>query len=182
MMRPNDPEHVALRSFLRVLGPALALVGLIFMIVGIGSFFSSFGSFKGPPDKFWCVFVGMPLLAVGIGITKFAYLGAAARYVSNEVTPVVTDAASYVARGTKGAVREVAAAVADGIRAGAAGGAGVTGALRCPRCGAGNDPDASFCKGCGGAMARTRACASCGEPADGDARFCDRCGSPLAGA
>ena len=44
--RLPSPQHQAVRSFLRIAGPVTALVGLIFLIVGMVSFFSSFGSFE----------------------------------------------------------------------------------------------------------------------------------------
>jgi hypothetical protein len=65
-------------------------VRLLFMIVGYGSFFASFGSFE-PPRFFWCAFVGMPLLFVGIVMCMFGYLGAFQRYVTGESAPVAKD-------------------------------------------------------------------------------------------
>ncbi|MGD0383318.1 MAG: hypothetical protein ABSA77_07360, partial [Thermoguttaceae bacterium] len=64
MSQDIDPQHSDIRDLLRVIGPLVAGVGLIFTIIGIGSFFSSFGSFE-PPRYFWCAFIGLPLLAVG---------------------------------------------------------------------------------------------------------------------
>jgi hypothetical protein len=189
-MNPQrDPSHQAVRSFLRLVGPLMILAGLILTIIGFSSFFSNFNSFPsgsgphftepgGMASRFWCAFVGIPLLAAGIGLTKFAFLGAAARYVSNEVSPVAKDTASYLLKGTKGAVREVAAAVADGIRAGSAGEPGAAG-LRCPRCGGANGDDASFCKACGATLVKAKACLQCGRSNDGDARFCNGCGAPI---
>ena len=68
----GGPQHREARSVLRVIGPVIALAGLVLTIIGIGSFFSSFGSFGGSPRYFWCAFLGLPLLAVGSGITKLA--------------------------------------------------------------------------------------------------------------
>jgi len=74
----------------------------MFTIVGIGSFFSSFGSLE-PPRYFWCVFVGVPLLlAVDMGISTFVFMGAVTRYMANEVAPVGTDVVNYMAEGTRG--------------------------------------------------------------------------------
>jgi len=91
---PNeiDPQHSDTRDFLRVLGPLVAGVGLIFTIIGIGNFFASFYSFGpgsfGLPRYFWCAFIGLPLLAVGGSICKFAFMGAVTRYIADEVAPV----------------------------------------------------------------------------------------------
>ena len=64
MSKLQTPKHKETRSFLRVAGLVIALVGLIFLIIGVASFFSSFGG-GGSPRLFWCSFVGMPLLFVG---------------------------------------------------------------------------------------------------------------------
>ena len=50
----------------------IAAVGLIFLIIGMASFFSAFGG-GGPPRLFWCCFVGMPLLFVG-GVMNLAWI------------------------------------------------------------------------------------------------------------
>lgn len=59
-----DPQHQPVRDTLRAVGPVVLAIGGLFMIVGAVDFFSSFGSFD-PPTKFWCFFVGMPLLFLG---------------------------------------------------------------------------------------------------------------------
>ena len=48
---------------------------------------------------------------------------------------------------------------------------------QCAGCGRDNRPEALFCAGCGGALAK--ACGSCGAELEADARFCDRCGTPV---
>src|SRR5690606_22556282 len=106
-----------MRDILRIVGPLIVLVGLAFTAVGMISFFSAFGGF-GTPRYFWCAIVGFPLIGVGWKICVFAYMGAVSRYMANEVTPVGKDVANYMAKGTRGAVREVAAAVSEGFRAG----------------------------------------------------------------
>src|SRR5262249_10134630 len=114
-----DPGHEDRRRPLRILGPVVAGIGLVFTIIGIASFFSSFGTHESP-RYFWCLFVGLPLLAIGVMISMFAFLGAVTRYTANEVAPVGKDVVNYMAAGTKDAVRDVAAAVGEGFRAGKA--------------------------------------------------------------
>lgn len=169
-----DPRHDDTRTFLRLLGPAVAGVGLVFMVVGMVSFFSAFGG-MGPPRFFWCAFVGMPLLAVGIGIMKFAYFGAVVRYIASETAPVGKDLTNYMADGTKGSIRDVATAVGEGFAA-----ARSPHAVRCQKCGAGNEASANFCHDCGSPLAKTKHCAKCGEANDANARFCDNCGTAIA--
>lgn len=170
----DEPRHRDVRKALRIIGPAVAGVGLIFTIIGFASFFSAFGSF-GTPRYFWCAFVGLPMLGIGLGLTKFAYLGAVTRYLANETAPVGKDVVNYLAHGTRDAVRDVAAAVGKGLRGdGEASAAGKV----CSGCAAANDADAKFCKGCGAPLTRT--CSRCAVANDGDARFCDACGHALA--
>src|SRR5262245_54969990 len=111
-----DPRHEKTRSLLRILGVVIAAVGLLLTVIGIGSFFAAFGGF-GPPRLFWCSFLGMPLLFVGVAISQFAFLGAVTRYTAGEVAPVGKDAVNYMVDGTKGAIRDAAAAIGEGFTA-----------------------------------------------------------------
>jgi len=179
-----DRDHHEKQRFLRTLGPGLVVAGVVFTAIGLISFFASFDSFE-TPRYFWCAFIGLPLLGAGAKVTKFAYLGAVSRYVANEVAPIGTDTIRYVAEGTRGAVRDIAAAVGAGLREGQeherSDGAGAPEALpRCERCDQANDADATFCKHCGTALAKPERCSDCGEVNDPDANFCDGCGRPLA--
>jgi uncharacterized membrane protein len=110
----QTPKHGAVRRFLRVAGPAVLLFAVIFGIVGLVSFFTAFNG-SGEPRLFWCVFVAMPLFFIGAVMCQFGFAGAVARYMAAESVPVATDAAIDLAEGTKGAVKTVARAVADGI-------------------------------------------------------------------
>src|SRR5262245_19480900 len=170
----ENPEQDTIRTTLRTIGPAIAIVGLLFTIVGVGSFFSSFGSFE-PPRNFWCAFVGLPLMAVGIGISKFAYIGAVTRYLANEVAPVGKDVTNYMVDGTKDSIRDVAAAIGEGFAA-----AHSPHGLRCQKCGTENEASANFCRECGSPFAKTKRCEKCGESNAADAHFCDHCGAAVA--
>ncbi|MCK4294662.1 MAG: zinc-ribbon domain-containing protein [Planctomycetes bacterium] len=174
-----DPGHRGIRDVLRVVGPIVAAIGLIFIIVGMVSFFSAFGSFGRGPSHFWCVFVGMPLLGVGILLTKFGYIGKVARYVAGEIAPVGKDTFNYMADGTKDGVKTVARAIGEGL------GGGLGGAVaaprqetkvRCHKCNTLVEEDAKFCSKCGSAVAKTKSCPQCSELNDPDAKFCDNCG------
>jgi hypothetical protein len=144
-----DPRHSTTRAALRVLGPALAGVGLLFTVFGFGSFFSSFGTFE-PPRYYWCAFVGLPLLFLGAALCLFAFSGSFARYYFGETAPVVKDTFNYLAEGTQGGVRATAQAVGEGLSEGLSSGAPKA---TCPRCHQANDADAKFCKHCGAALA-----------------------------
>jgi hypothetical protein len=198
-----DPRHQSPRTFLRVVGPILLLLGLILIVVGAIQMFSPAWSHHGgfmPGEPFgqtgdhWhgefednartsfggfgMVAAGMLCLFVGGAMTGYGYMGRVARYAAAEMAPVGKDAINYMAGGVKGSVRDLAAAVGDGLRGDAGSAAGTT-AARCPTCNAENADDANFCSQCGAAMLKSRACPSCGERNDGDARFCDHCGKEL---
>lgn len=115
--RLPSPRHDGIRRFLRIVGPLTALTGLIFVIVGMVSFFSSFGNFE-MPRNFWCVFVGVPLLGVGLVMTKFGYIGSIYRYFAAETTPVATDAFNEMAEGAQPGLRSAAKSVTEGIMEG----------------------------------------------------------------
>lgn len=110
----QSTHHKTVRNTLRILGPITALIGLVFVIVGMASFFSSMG---GPsmPRYFWCCFVGMPLLFAGTVMCQFGFLGAVHRYVAGESVPVVKDATNYIAEGVSPGLKAAAKAVAEGV-------------------------------------------------------------------
>jgi len=175
MSKEIGSEHTGARGVLRVVGSCFVFVGLIFVIVGMASFFSAFGG-SGPPRYFWCASLGMPFLAVGGIMCMLGYMGAIGRYVVNEVAPVSKDAINYMADGTKEAIGDVAAVIDEGLRSGA--GATEVRVLRCHKCNADNEVLAKFCKECGAAITKSKPCGICGELNDADAKFCDNCGKP----
>ena len=165
-----NPGHSGTRSLLRIIGPSVLVIGLMFMVVGLGSFFSSFGTFE-PPRYFWCCLVGMPMIAVGMAISRFAFLGAVSRYVAGEVAPVGKDTFNYMATGTKDGVRAIAGAISEGLSG------RDDQPVECPKCQHANDAQAKFCDQCGGQLATAKNCRSCSTKNDGSARFCNSCGN-----
>jgi len=169
-----DPGHSGLRNVFRVLGPIVLLVGLLFVAIGMVSFFSSFGSF-GPPRYFWCVFVGMPIMFVGLVLCKLGYMGKVARYIAGEIAPVGKDTFNYVAKGSQEGIKAVTSAIAGGLAAGGLGGKEIT-KVRCHKCNELVEEDSKFCDNCGQALTKTKSCLKCNELNDPDAKFCDNCG------
>lgn len=167
-----NPGHKGVRTVLRIAGPLTLAVGLVFAVVGFGSFFASFGSFESP-RYFWCAFVGLPLMFVGGAMCMFGFMGAVFRYQAGEAAPVAKDTFNYMADGTKEGVKTVASAIGSGLSEGMSGETSVA----CPKCGHANDHDSKFCDECGTPMSRS--CPSCGQQNDGDAKFCDNCGSKM---
>lgn len=145
-----NPGHGAVRQLARVVGPVIAVVGLVFLAVGMVSFFSAFGTGE-LPKYFWCAFVGGPLMMLGIAITKVAYLGAFLRYFAGEAAPVQKDTFNYLAKGIRPGVKDLSQAVSEGIKAGM------------------QDPP----------VGESRFCSQCGRPVAQDAQFCSSCGCKL---
>ncbi len=172
-----DPGHKAARNTLRVVGPLVALIGAGFAVVGFVDFFSAFGGSRAP-HLFWCAFVGLPLLGLGVTLTKFAYLGRIMRYMGQEAAPPVQDTFNFLAEGTKDGVRTVASALGQGLREGGFGGGSQT-MVRCHKCNALAPADARFCGQCGQSLGKTKPCPACHEGNDPDAKFCDNCGRAL---
>ena len=176
MSNEINPRHDEMRSVLRLVGPAIAGVGLLLLVVGMVSFFSSFGGGGGFPRLFLCAIVGMPILFVGVVISKFAFLGTVMRYTAGEVAPVGKDVTNYMVAGTQDAIRDVATAVGEGLSA--AGRDDVGRSAACRKCGSENESSANFCHSCGSPVGAKKRCAKCGDLNEADARFCDRCGAP----
>src|SRR5713101_2360210 len=96
----KSPHHNAVRMVMQVGGPLIAVVGVIFTIVGFASFFSSIGSFE-PPRYFWCAFVGLPLVFVGLVMSMPGFLGSFYRYFAGEAAPVAKDTVNYMGEGVQ---------------------------------------------------------------------------------
>jgi hypothetical protein len=172
-VNPIDPGHNSVRNTLRVVGPVISLIGLIFVIVGIADFFRAFGGF-GPPKLFWCAFVGMPLLFVGLVLSSYGYMGKVSRYVAEETAPVGKDTFNYLADGTREGIKTVASAIGQGLREGGLGSGSPT-MVRCPRCSVLAPAYAGmFCSECGQVLGKP--CPHCRKLNDPDAKFCDNCG------
>jgi ribosomal protein L40E len=171
MSMQNDPQHKQVRDILRIVGPALVILGVLCLVSGLNGFFSPY---PGPFSSFRYFFFGLPLIGVGSAICRFAFMGAVSRYMANEVVPVGKDVVNYIADETKGAVRDLSAAFGDGLRSGMP--SHELNAVRCQKCDTNNDVVANFCKSCGTPLTKTKPCARCGSLNDADARFCDNCG------
>ena len=138
-----------MRTVFRVLGVGLLVIALVFLGLGLQSFFSAFGNDDpdaGFPSRFWMAFVGILLLGPAGWCLQAGFLGAASRYVAGETMPAVKDSAAYLTDGE--GVLGVGRTVDDAAPATSATGPS------CSTCGTRNDGDASFCDRCGAALAR----------------------------
>lgn len=161
----NQEKHNSVKKKLKIIGFICLIVGGIFTAIGFIDFFASMGG-NGMPTKFWCAFVGIPLLAVGFSIISFAFKREITRYVKNESVPVINETGKEIAP----AVRDIASAVKEGLTENA------TNEIRCS-CGTLNNKNSKFCKGCGKSLVSS--CPHCGQEIPADSVFCNHCGSKL---
>ena len=110
-------QQARVRRTLRGVGLAVLALGGLLTLIGVGSFFASFGSFESP-RYFWCAFLGVPLLFVGGVMTMFGFLGAVNRYVAGESAPVAKDVVNYMGENVQPGVKSIARAVTEGIKEG----------------------------------------------------------------
>lgn len=73
---------------------------------------------------------------------------------------------------------QMAGALTEAMRGGAAGGGGATAVETCARCGNPIPAAARFCPSCGAPLTAA-ACPRCRQPAPAGARFCPACGAPM---
>lgn len=122
------------RSVFRVVGFVLLAVALYFIVTALREFFTLQDFAE--PTKFWMLFVGLPLLAVGAWCLQAGFMGVAARYAAGEGAPVLKDSAAYLTDGE-----------------------GILGVGRTV-----DDEPSKFCSSCGNpAGVAARFCESCGH-------------------
>lgn len=170
-----DPGHSSTQNVLRTVGPLAALLGLALAAVGFVDFFRAFGG-GGPPRYFWCAFLGLPLLGVGLMLTKLGYLGRFMRYMAQEAAPPARDTFNYMAQGTQEGIKTVAGAIGQGLKEGGSGLGDAPTETRCPKCNTPHAASARFCDQCGQAIEKAKPCPQCHERNNPDAKFCDNCG------
>ena len=108
-----DPGHSNVRNVLRVVGPILLGLGILFFIAGAVSFFIAFGGMEAP-KLIWAPFVGILFMGIGGPMTQFGYMGKVARYAAGEMAPVAKDTFNYVATESKEGITAVASAIGEG--------------------------------------------------------------------
>lgn len=114
-----SPQHIKLRNGLRIAGPVVLVIGVIFTATAFIDFVLSMNDMgRGSPKLFWCGFIGMPLMFVGFVLCMYGFMGAAARYVAAESAPVASDTFNYMAENTQDGVKTVAKAVTQGVAEG----------------------------------------------------------------
>jgi hypothetical protein len=159
--------HNKTKKRLRTIGFITLPVGGILSLIGFIDFFSAFGG-NGSPTLFFLLFLGFPLVGVGIACLKMGYMREVGTYVASQAAPVVKNVANYMMEGTRDEFSKTVGSVVNSIK---------EQQIICPKCKTSQDDDAKFCDNCGNALART--CRYCNEENDGDATFCKGCGKRL---
>jgi len=110
MKPPYENRNEKFRGILRTTGFILLTIGVLFFAVGVIDFFAAFAG-PGMPTKFWCLFVGIPLIAFGLMCLKAGFLRTITGYVAGESAPVAKDTIQYVAQGIRPSIRDIASDV-----------------------------------------------------------------------
>ena len=155
-------RHEKIKKTLKVAGLAVAACGLVCAVIGFVDFFAAFGG-EGQPKLFFMLFIGLPLLAVGVMMLLFGFHREIARYGKNEVMPVINEAGKEAAPAVESVVAAAKKANEEGFV--------------CPKCGHVNKAGANFCFKCGEKLAKV--CPDCGKSNDTDASYCIKCGKKL---
>lgn len=163
----NDPKHEKTVKVLRIIGPIVLGIGLIFTVVGMASFFTTFGS-GSEPSLFWCAFIGLPLTALGVWLTALGYMKKFGSFVASQAAPVAKDTINYVIDGTSDTISQTVNKIKkDGQNTN----------VICPNCQSPNPSSAKFCNSCGKPL--NKVCPGCGKINDHSAQYCDHCGKKL---
>lgn len=107
MQGSYENQNSGFRNILRVIGFMILPIGVIFAAIGLIDFFAAFGG-HGFPTKFWCVFVGFPLVGLGVACLKAGFLRAIGGYVASETAPVAVDTLKYVSHELRPTMRNIA--------------------------------------------------------------------------
>ena len=156
----NDKnKHERTKRIFKITGICLIVAGAAFAITGFIDFFTSFGT-GDMPSLFWCLFIGLPMLAAGASPTALGFRREITGYVKNETIPVINEAGQEIT--------PAVSAIAKAVK-------GEESNL-CPICSKPNDEEAKFCRHCGADLLVT--CKNCGKKVKSGA-FCSECGAKL---
>lgn len=108
-------KHEKFKLIMKIAGLLLLIGGIAFIVVGGVDFFAATSEWR-QPEKFWAFFVGFPLFALGLPMTLTGFHREIARYMKDEMMPVIHE----TAKETAPAVEEIAKAAATGVKEGLA--------------------------------------------------------------
>jgi len=162
---------------LKIIGWILLAVGIVCVVIGMGSFFATMASFGSGdiemPKFFFLCFIGGPAVIGGIVCLSLGYRRKMMDYTASQAAPVAKDFTNYMLDETGDSIANVANKISSKKEEPIE---GVTG-NKCTRCGFINPASARFCSKCGAAI--TKICPNCGAENDDGAKYCNSCGKPL---
>ena len=168
----NEQQHNENKKRLRTIGIILLVLGVACIVTGFVDFVLATNLENArTPTLFFLIFLGSPMLFVGIVLLIFSYKKEIGTYIKNESVPVINEAANEL----KPAVKSVVSAFKEGLREG--GSQDEKAERVCPHCGKHNDADHAFCAYCGKPFGKV--CPVCGAKQDADDAFCGKCGTRL---
>jgi len=174
-MNQIDHNHNQKKKLLKILGITILTIGLLLTVSGMFSFFQAFSD-PGPSidtPKVGSMFIGMPLIFLGIVFTALGFMGEVARYQASEMAPVGKDVINYMVDGTKDSIETVARSIHNGISD------NKNQVVFCTKCHHENNQESNFCQKCGDKLNTSKTCSMCQAKNDVDAKFCDNCGTRL---
>ena len=154
-------DYSKTKKTFRTLGVIILPIGLVLSIIGFIDFFMSFNSMT-QPKLFFCLFIGMPLVFIGIIFLILGFMKELNSFAASQSAPVHKDVINYMLDGTREEVNKTINA---------------SNKIICPECKAENDKDALFCSNCGHKLKII--CPKCNAENDADAKFCKNCGEEL---
>ena len=157
-----NQNHEQKKKKVKRIGKILLVIGGIFTVVGIGSFFMAFAG-GGFPSLFFLAFIGFPMVGFGGMLTSVGYKREITKYMKDESMPIVKETYQDLRPELKDVVSMFKGEEKD---------------VTCSYCGTKNDYNARYCKSCGREIKDIR-CPHCGNLIDADSRFCSYCGKEV---
>ena len=91
---PQLRDQAGVRWTLRIGGAILAPTGLVLLVIGVMSIVRATGFSE--PKHAWLMFIGIPMLGIGLMMLMVGFIGPTTRYVAGEVGPTARDSLRYV--------------------------------------------------------------------------------------
>ena len=161
-MENNMDKHKRTKKILKIVGILMIIAAIVCIVFGFISFSNALGGSE-PPNLFFLLMIGFPLLVVGIFLTLMGCQKEIARYIKNESVPIFNEMGQEIKPGVSGITK----AVKDGLNS------DENSQIVC-ECGQYNDKDSLYCSACGRALKKT--CPMCGNGLEQKDKFCSKCG------
>lgn len=155
-----NEKHEQAKKRIKIIAFFCLFIGLVLTIIGFVDFFTSVAN-NTMPSLFFMLFIGFPLLGIGISLLAFGFRKEIMRYNKNESVPIINEASDEISP----TINNIAKAFKN------------TSNVTCPFCHEANDKDSKFCKNCGHSLINI--CPNCQNEVDSNAIYCNHCGKKL---